>query len=132
MTTHATGTFEVKGWDEKPYDEVEGGKKLTRASVTQSFDGDVAGEGKVEYLMAYRDDGTANFVGLQRIVGRVGGRSGSFVLQLAGTYDGRTARADWTVVAGSGTGELAGLRGEGGFSAEHGPSGSVTLDYDLD
>ena len=34
MSTHATAVFEIKTWDEKPYQEMEGGSKLTRASVT--------------------------------------------------------------------------------------------------
>lgn len=131
MSTRATGKFEVKNWDENPYDEREGASKTTRASVKQEFKGDIEGEGSVEYLMAYREDGTADFVGLQRIVGKVGGKSGSFVLQLQGKYDGKAAKADWTVVPGSGTDELEDLRGQGGFQAEHGPDGSLTLDYDL-
>lgn len=132
MSTHATGTFEVKNWEEKTYDEIGGKAKLTRASVKQAFAGDLEGEGAVEYLMAYRHDGSASFAGLLRVTGRLGGRSGSFVLQLSGTYEDQTAKATWTVVRGAGTGELLGLRGEGGFVAAHGPHGSVTLDYDFD
>src|SRR5438477_7731508 len=113
MTTHATGTFEVKSWNEKPYEEIGEGAKLTRASVTQSFQGDIEGEGTVEYLMMYPNEKFASFVGMHRLVGRVGGQSGSFVLQLSGTFEGGLAKADWFVVAGSGTGELLGLRGEG-------------------
>jgi hypothetical protein len=37
MTTHASATFEIKAWDEKPYDEFEGGRKLTRAGVKKVF-----------------------------------------------------------------------------------------------
>ncbi len=44
MTTRATATFKVNSWDEKPYDEMEGGPKLTRATVTKSFSGDIEGE----------------------------------------------------------------------------------------
>ena len=36
---------------------------------------------------------------------------------------------EWSVIPGSGTAELAGLRGEGGFVAELGQSASITLDY---
>ena len=132
MTTHATGTFEVKTWDEKPYDEIGGGAKLTRASVTQSFHGDIEGEATVEFLMMYPDENSASFVGMQRVVGRVGGRSGSFVLQISGTFEGGMARATWVVAPGSGAGELRGLRGEGGFPAEHGRSVPFTLDYDFE
>jgi Protein of unknown function (DUF3224) len=35
----------------------------------------------------------------------------------------------WFVVPGSGTGELTGLRGEGGFTANLGEGADVTLDY---
>jgi Protein of unknown function (DUF3224) len=42
---------------------------------------------------------------------------------------GTTVSGDWFVVPGSGTGELAGLRGEGGFTAELGQGADITLDY---
>ena len=132
MSTHATATFEVKSWDEKPYDEMDGGPKLTRASITKSFTGDIEGEGTLEYLMMYRDDGSASFIGLERITGRVGDRAGSFVLEHTGTSDGSTATASWSVVPGSGTGDLRGLRGEGGFSSGHAESYPMTLDYDIE
>ena len=132
MTTHATGTFQVTSWDEKPYQETEGGPKLTRASITKSFKGDIEGEGTLEYLMVYRDDGGASFVGLERIVGRVGDRSGSFVLQHIGTFESGVAKAVLSVVPGSGTGGLRGLRGEGDFAAGHAESYPMTLDYDFE
>ncbi len=81
MTRRATAMFAIKGWDEKPYNEAAGLPKLTRASVTKTFKGDLEGESQLEYLMLYRADGTASFVGLERVLGRLGGRSGSFVLQ---------------------------------------------------
>ncbi|HEX8218850.1 MAG TPA: DUF3224 domain-containing protein [Chloroflexia bacterium] len=132
-TTRATGTYEVKSWDEKPYEELEEGAKLTRASVTETFQGDIEGESTVEFLMMYLDATTASYVGMQRVVGRLGGRSGSFVLQVSGTFEGGLAQATWSVVPGSGTGELRGLRGEGGFPAQHGTSNvPYTLDYSFE
>jgi len=136
MSTHATGTHDMKTWDEKTWDgkpanEVSGAK-LTRASVTNSFHGDIEGEGTLEYLMPYRDDGSASYVGLERVVGRIGDRRGSFVLQHSGTYESGTATTAWSVVPGSGTGDLRGLCGEGGFVARHGDQQvPFTLDYDL-
>ncbi len=132
MSKHATATFQVKSWDEKPYNEIDEGPKLTRASVTKSFRGDIEGEGTLEYLMIYRDDGSASFVGLERVVGRVGDRSGSFVLQHSGTFEGGTAKATWFVVPGSGTGDLRGLRGEGGFASAHAEDIPITLEYDFE
>jgi hypothetical protein len=81
--------------------------------------------------MCYRPDGTAVFTGLQHMTGQVGGKSGSYVLVSDGTYDGTEARSTWQVVAGSGTGELAGLRGGGTSVATSTPPGSLRFDYDL-
>jgi hypothetical protein len=131
MTTHAKGIGETKNWDEKPYQEFEGGGKLTKATVTQDFTGDIEGEGVCEYLMAYPNEKSANYVALQVVNGKVGGKKGSFVLQVSGTYDGNEARGTWFVVPGSGTGELKKLRGEGGFNAPHGSKMNYTLDYEL-
>ena len=102
------------------------------ASVTQKFSGDIEGDGSVEWLMCYRPDQTADFVGLQQVSGRLGDRSGSFVLQTIGSFDGTEAKGEWSVVRGSGTGDLRGLRGTGEFSAPHGPEASLTLDYEFD
>lgn len=132
MSQRAQATFQITSWDEKPIDESEGVPKLTRATVTKSFSGDIEGEGSLEYLMMYRADGSASFVGFERVVGRLGGRSGSFVLQHTGTFEGGTARATWGVVPGSGTGDLRGLRGDGGFASAHAERYSMTLDYDLE
>ena len=52
--TKAGGSFEVAGGTEDPYDELVGGIKLTHASGTQAFSGDVTGEGAVHWLMLYR------------------------------------------------------------------------------
>jgi Protein of unknown function (DUF3224) len=128
----AQAEFKVAGWDEQPYAQIEGGGKLTRASVKQTFSGDIEGEGSVEWLMCYRPDDTAEFVGLQRIVGSVGGRSGSVtLLQSNGVFDGKEAKGELSVVPGSGTEELSDLRGQGAFSAPHGSTASVTLEYEL-
>ena len=132
MTTHAQGMFELQSWDENAYLELEGGAKLTRASVVQRFTGDLDGKGSVEWLMYYADDGTARFVGLQRFSGRLGDRSGSFVLETQGTFDGGKAQGSWSVVPRSGTDELRGITGTGSFAAPHGPKADVALDYDFD
>jgi len=132
MTIRANATFEVKSWDEKPYNEVEGELKLTRASVAKQFHGDIEGESTLEYLMVYRADGSAAFVGMERVTGRVGGRSGSFVLQHSGTDDGKTTTDNWFVVPGSGTGGLSGLSGEGSFTSDHSEPFRVTFDYEVE
>jgi hypothetical protein len=129
---HATGTFEIKSWDEKAYNEGEGTPKLTKASVIQSLTGDIQGEGSVEYLMLYRSKDSASYIGHQRVSGELGGRAGTFVLQCIGTFENGTAKGSWSVVPGSGTGDLRDLRGDGGFSAEKGCTAGYTFDYDFE
>ena len=131
MATRATATFKIQQWDEQPIAELDGGGKLTRASVKQALSGDIEGEGAVEWLMCYRADQTADFVGLQRVDGRIGDRSGSFVLaQTDGTFDGGEARGRLTVVPESATGDLQGLTGSGEFVAPRGGEATLSLEYD--
>jgi hypothetical protein len=129
--TNATGTFEITSGSEDAYDETQDGVKLTRASGTQRFAGDIEGDGSVEWLMCYLPDTSATFVGLQRIDGSVGGHAGSFVMQAVGMHDGKQSKASWSVVTGSGTGELAGISGEGSFHAPSGPQATYNLEYRL-
>ena len=131
MKKRANARFAIKSWDEKPYNEGQDLPKLTRASVTKTFTGDIEGEGHVEYLMMYRDDGSASFVGLERVVGRLGDRSGSFVLQRVGVFEGGQAKESYSIIPGSATGDLRGLRGDGSTALGHGSEYPFTLDYDL-
>jgi Protein of unknown function (DUF3224) len=130
MTTSAR--FSIKSWDEKPYSEGKDLPKMTRASVDKTFTGDIDGEGHVEYVMMYRRDGTAVFVGLERITGRIAGRNGSFVLQRTGVFEDGQAKESYSVVTGSGTGELRSLRGEGTSSVGHAADYPFALNYELD
>ena len=119
---HIEGAFEIGSWDEAPFDEAVGVAKLTRASVTKTYRGDVEGTSATEWLMAYQPDKTATFVGLERIKGTIGGRRGSLVLQHVGRFGSGAATAELTVV--SGTDERKGTAGSGSFKAD--PAGSIT------
>lgn len=132
MSTHVTGTFQMKSWEEKPVDQIEDAPKLTRTSVTYAYSGAIAGEGKAEGLIIYSDETNATFIGMERVSGSVDGRSGSFVLQHDGAYEGTVATWNVTVVPGSGTGELAGLSGTGSLVANHGDeSHSYEFDFEI-
>ncbi len=132
MKGMANARFSITGWDEKPYNEGADQPKMTRASVDKTFTGDIDGGGHVEYVMMYRSDGSAAFVGLERITGRFAGRNGSFVLQRTGVFEAGQARETYSVVAGSGTGELSSLRGEGTSSVGHAADYPFALAYELD
>ena len=129
-TAHAR--FAITSWDEKPWGEELDQPKLTRASVTRTFSGEIEGQGQVEYLMVYRPDGSANFVGLERFVGRVAGKAGTFVLQRTGTFESGQAKETYAVIPGSGTGELRGLKGDGTSAVGHGTEHPFRLSYEVD
>jgi len=126
----AKGDFEIKDWNEKPAGP-PAGPKVTRATVTQKFTGDIKGAGTAEYLMVYRPDKTANYSGVQIIRGTIGVRKGSFALRLQGKYDGKRAVTTWEVVPGAGKGAFKSLTGKGKSSAPMGSKGNYSLTYEL-
>ena len=118
--TRAKAVIAVHKYEPVAYDQSAEGPVLPRIHVEESFSGDIAGDGVVEFLQAARADGSASFVGIERVTGTIAGRAGTFLLQDAGTVEGKVVSGDWLVIPGSGTSELGGLRGEGGFSASLG------------
>jgi hypothetical protein len=127
MTSHINAVFEITEWDEQPFDDGLDLAKLTKASVGKRYTGDIEGGSATEWLMAYQVDGSAVFVGLERIKGTVAGRRGSLVIQHVGTFADGAANAVLSVV--SGTGKLIGAEGRGTLVAD--PSGRITLDIDF-
>ena len=116
-------TFEISAWDEQPVSEWDGGK-LTHAAITKTYAGDIEGDAVLEYVLAYRSDGTAGFVGIERITGKAGDREGGLVLRQVGEFADGAAKATLTVIGG--TGGFEGASGAGDMIAD--PSGRVTLD----
>jgi hypothetical protein len=131
MTTTARARFAISNWDEKPYSEGDDMPRLTRATVTRTLTGDIEGESQVEYLMMYRTDGSASFVGMERVVGRIGNGTGTFVLQRIGTFEDGQAKESYSVIPGSGTGDLVGLKGDGSTAVGHGMEHPFELNYEL-
>src|SRR5205814_9206087 len=128
----ATGTFDVTAGGEDAYRDAAGEPKLTRVHGTQRFSGDIEGDGSVEWVFCYFPAGGARFLGLQRIEGSVGGRSGSILMESVGDHDGQQSRGTWRVIPGAGTGDLRTMAGHGSFHAPGGRTVTYELDYDLD
>ena len=131
MKRTANARFAITSWDEKPYSEGQDLPRLTRATVIKTFTGDIEGEGRVEYLMMYRSDGSATFVGLERVVGRIGGKTGTFVLQRIGAFENGQAKESYLVIPGSATGDLRGLKGDGNSAVGHGMEHPFELSYEF-
>ena len=83
----------------------------------------------IRALEVWRRDQSTNLVSMQRFLAKLGGRQGTFVLQGSETVANGKIKATWFVVPGSGTGDLSGLRGEGGFEGDFGKGSRGTLDY---
>lgn len=105
------GTFDIEAQHQPPYD-TRPGAKLGRSSFEKHFHGPLEADSHVEMLGALTDvEGSAGYVALERVVGLLEGRSGSFVLQHSGLLDRGASSLSVTVVPDSATEELAGLRG---------------------
>jgi hypothetical protein len=116
MRTEAA--FEITGWEQDAYDAPGDGPPLTRGTVRKRFGGGIDGESVAELLTC----GELAYMANERVTGSLDGRAGTFVIQ-HGAWEG----GQWGfVVPGSGTGELARLRGT--VEVEH---GRMAFEYEL-
>ncbi len=128
MTDTATGTFDIVLRPGEP--ELEGA--VARFDLAKTFHGDLEATGKGVMLSAGNPQvGEAGYVANETVDGRLGGRTGSFVLvQLGSMHAGSQALA-YEVVAGSGTGELAGINGALHLDIEADGTHRYRLDFAL-
>ena len=127
--TRATSSFVIDSWDQQPYHEGEG-VQLARVELSKTFAGDIEGTSTASLLMAGGSESGA-YVAHERLVVRVHGRDGAFVLQHAAVAGPQGGSSSWVVVPDSGTGELRGLTGDGEITRHHDGSHTFTLDYHL-
>ena len=112
MTAHATGTFEVKLVPQASGDEAQDAA-LGRMSLDKQFHGDLEATSKGQMLTAGTSvQGSGGYAAIEKVSGRLHGRSGSFILQHSGTMTRGAPQLTITVVPDSGTGQLVGLTGK--------------------
>ena len=126
MSRHIEAEFEIARWEETPFEDGDDATKLTEALVAKRYIGDITGTSTTKWLLTYRPDKSALFVGVEFITGTIGGIQGGMVLLHDGEYRDGVAAAELRVT--SGTHGLAAVAGTGKFRAD--PAGSVTLDLD--
>ncbi|MET0340034.1 MAG: DUF3224 domain-containing protein [Polyangiales bacterium] len=111
MSGSARGTFEIQAQRHPPYDE-RAGATLARVTFTKQFTGDLVAESNVEMLGAITEvKGSAGYVAIERVVGTLSNKQGSFVLQHSGTMARGAQSLSVTVVPDSATDALRGLSG---------------------
>jgi hypothetical protein len=107
----AKGTFDVTIGPEPQYDSVDG-VVLGRLALSKEYRGDLEATSTAILLSAGASvKGSAGYVALERVAGRLHGRAGSFVLQHSGTMTRGQAALSVGVVPDSGSGDLRGLSG---------------------
>ncbi|MGA9520483.1 MAG: DUF3224 domain-containing protein [Myxococcaceae bacterium] len=105
------GTFEISMKSEPPYDTVDG-VSLGRACFDKRLSGPLQATSVVQMLAARTPvENSAGYVAVERIVGTLEGRSGSFVVVHTGLMNRGEQSLTITIVPDSGTGELAGISG---------------------
>ena len=105
----ASGTFDVKL---AALTDENADPALGRMSIDKQFHGDLEGVGKGQMLTAMSEvKGSAGYVAIEKVSGKLNGRSGTFALQHSGTMTRGAPELSITVVSDSGTDQLAGLAG---------------------
>ena len=120
MTTHIHGTFEVK-LVPQAHEENVGDASVGRMSIEKQFFGDLDATSKGQ-MFAVRTEvsGSAGYVAMERVVGTLQGRKGSFALQHSGTMTRGEKQLSVSVVPDSGTEQLTGLSGTMGIEIAEG------------
>ena len=112
MTKHAKGTFEVKMKPQAPEEGV-GDSGISRMSLDKNFSGDLEGTSSGQMLAIGTEvEGSAGYVAIERVNGKLDGKNGTFALQHSGTMTRGSGHLVITVVPDSGTGDLIGISGK--------------------
>ena len=113
-----------------PYTSIDG-VDYARTRIEKTFHGELEATSTVEMLSVQSPSGGAGYVALETVRGTLAGRSGTFAILHAGTMTEDAMWSRWPIVAGSATGDLAGLTGEARI--EIAPDGAHTLhvEYEL-
>ena len=127
MAEKATGDFEVNLTPQPPSND----SGIGRMAIDKTFTGDLAGS-SVGEMLAFRSavEGSAGYVAIEKVTGKLHGREGTFLLHHKGTMDRGAQEQSITVIPDSGTGQLDGLSGSMRIIIEDGKH-LYEFDYDL-
>lgn len=129
MTTIAKGSFEVK-MTPQPADDNPAGVAIGRMALDKTFHGDIEATSRGQMLATRTEHGSAGYVAMEKVVGGVHGKKGSFVFQHSGLMNRGAASLTLVIVPDSGTEELAGISGNAKIIIADGKH-SYELDYEI-
>jgi hypothetical protein len=111
MKQVAKGSFEIR-MQPPAAGEGAGRAAVGRMLIDKQYNGDLVGIGQGEMLSAGNPAaGSAGYVAIEHVTGRLGPLSCSFALQHAGIMHDGSSHLSISIVPGSGTGDLAGIAG---------------------
>lgn len=133
----ATSTFNNESSEVREYaPEIKTECSTFHVIMHRRLQGDIEGRSQAFMTTAFNHDtkiGTA--LVLESFEGKVNGRSGTFNFAHIATSNGdQRTRLDemFVIVPGSGTGELAGIRGKGTMVLDEDGTHHINLEYELD
>lgn len=116
-----TGKFDVKLNPSSNYAMGIDGVSLGRMTLDKTFYGELEARSQGEMLSVMTPvKGSAGYVAIEQVIGKLAGKQGSFVLQHFGTMADGLNRLILEVVPHSGTGKLVGLTGTMAINIENG------------
>lgn len=133
----ASGTFQVEDFTSAPVQmpepAVETAVPVGVATMRKRYEGEVSGVSATLFTAAYdQGSGTGTYVAMESFEGALQGRSGAFNFAHSATTLGEGRDAEFfVIVPGSGTGELAGIRGAGGMAVDADGTHRIWFEYEV-
>src|SRR5579871_5603135 len=116
------GTFKVHNFkpaELKPVPEVTTALPVGVTTFDKTYQGDIQGRSSAVFVSAYDPSKGGTYVAMESFEGSLGGKKGSFNFWHAASTTGKDRSNEvFLIVAGSGTGELAGISGSGGITID--------------
>ncbi|MTE13253.1 DUF3224 domain-containing protein [Nocardia aurantiaca] len=132
----ATGTFSVKSFiptEVTPDPAIATGLPVGISQMEKQFDGEISGRSATLFTAAYdQASGVGTYLAMESFEGSLNGRAGAFNFVHSASTTG-TDRTDgfFSIVPGSGTGELAGITGKGDIAIDADGTHRIWFDYEL-
>jgi hypothetical protein len=130
------GICTVAKWEEKITRDLNGEMKISKADVEYKITGQINGNAVVNYIMFYSHydklnvhNSSAEYVGIITFSGIIADKTGSFVLQDKGKFNGGMVNSEVSILKNSGTMELQGISGNGVYKVDQ---SGFAMDIDCD
>jgi hypothetical protein len=105
------GTFQITDWKESEEKLFDDGGKLTTATVSQDYSGEIVGKSELKYQMYYEPNGNASFVGFEVIVGTIDDNPCELTLKHDGCFEAGIAKSQFTILNTCTDKKLIGIKG---------------------